>query len=138
MSDLDVPSPDPTRPATLPTVHRTDPSAPGCLALGPAALTIISVRSAVDMAHPSTHVPSLDLSLTSTDAAAFDAVAARYFQRQVALVMFGRVLAAPTIDATHFGGTVQVTGLSSAAMRDVAAGLGVHLTRATRPPPSIP
>jgi preprotein translocase subunit SecD len=54
----------------------------------------------------------LDFTLDPADAASFDQLAQANYGRQVALVMFGQVLSAPTIHATSFGGRGQITDLT--------------------------
>jgi preprotein translocase subunit SecD len=54
----------------------------------------------------------VDFVLDPPDAAAFDRVAADNYQRQVALVMFGQVQSAPTINALQFNGRGQISGMS--------------------------
>lgn len=66
---------------------------------------------------------NVNLSLDEADAEAFDRMAETYFQRQVAIVAFGRVLAAPTVQQREFRGEITVSGLTAQDAADLKASL---------------
>jgi preprotein translocase subunit SecD len=53
---------------------------------------------------------AVDVTLTSEGAALFDQYAASHYQQQFAIVLDGKVISAPVIQATHFGGQAQISG----------------------------
>ena len=57
------------------------------------------------------------------DSVAFNELAARYLERQVAIVMFGRVLMAPTIQAAQYNGTAQILPVDPQTAANVIAAL---------------
>ena len=112
-SEVDPPA---TQSATLRAASGTV-----CYQLAPAQLTIARVaRVEVDDYARG----SLDVTLEPSDGAAFDKDIGGFdYQHQVAIVMFGRVLAAPTINATQFGGQVTISGLDPQTEANVLAAL---------------
>lgn len=60
---------------------------------------------------------ALNITLHSGDAGRFDEIAEQYLGQQLALVILGRVVSAPTIQATGFEGQLQISGFS---MEDAA------------------
>lgn len=81
-----------------------------CYDLAPAQLTV--AHAAVSAHRGPDGDVVVDFVLDPPDAAAFDRVAADNYQRQVALVMFGQVQSAPTINALQFNGRGQISGMS--------------------------
>jgi hypothetical protein len=77
-----------------------------CYSLGPAAMTITSAT-----VEPESDVSGLQVSviLGPGDAASLDRLASANYQKQVAMVMFGKVLASPTINATQFNGQMVIS-----------------------------
>jgi preprotein translocase subunit SecD len=65
----------------------------------------------------------VQLTLNSADAAAFDRVASTYYQRRLAIVMFGRVLSAPTIQAGEYRGSAIISGIDPQTAANVIAAL---------------
>ncbi len=64
--------------------------------------------------------PAVNLNLKSDGSAKFDQYAAAHYQKQFAIVLDGIVQSAPTLQATHFGGTAQITGnFTAAEMNDL-------------------
>ena len=78
-----------------------------CDDLGAAALTI--TKAEVTATSDGGGV-QLQLTLTPVDAAALDRFAGATYGKRVALVMFGSVIIAPTVNATQFNGVVSVAG----------------------------
>jgi preprotein translocase subunit SecD len=97
-------NPPPEASATLPG------SGGPCYDLGPAQLTVTRAEASVQPT-PSGKV-DLDFVLGPADAKTFDQVAADNYQRQVAVVMFGRVESAPRVNAAQFDGRGQISSLT--------------------------
>lgn len=93
-----------------------------CYDLAPAQLTVTHAGVSADR-RPGGDVV-VDFVLDPPDAAAFDRVATENYQRQVALVMFGQVQSAPTINAMQFNGRGQISGMSLEQAANVKAALG--------------
>ena len=115
------PAADPAdaQPATLPGADGT------CYDLGASALTIAHAGTVVE-----TDVANLlgvELTLNQPDSAALDRLASANLEHQVAIVMFGRVLSAPTIQAAQFNGTGHHP--DRPANRRQRDGLPIRLTR---------
>ncbi len=53
---------------------------------------------------------AVDVTLTDQGATIFDDYAASHYQQQFAIVLDGKVVSAPVIQATHFGGKAQISG----------------------------
>ena len=66
---------------------------------------------------------ALDITLRSEDARRFDEVAEENLGQQLALVILGRVVSAPTIQATEFEGQLQISGLSMDDAAQIKAAL---------------
>jgi preprotein translocase subunit SecD len=67
---------------------------------------------------------AINLTFEPADGAAFDRqIGSLYYQHQVAIVMFGRVLEAPTINATQFNGQATISGLDPQTEANVVAAL---------------
>ncbi len=88
--------------------------------VGPALLTGSALQSAyagVD----SSGTWSVSFSLTSAGSPKFDAIATKYYQQQLAIVLDGIVESAPTINAKTFGGQGNITGsFTQAQAQDLA------------------
>lgn len=66
-----------------------------------------------------TGLPTIDLSLKSQGAAAFDAYAANHLGDRFAIVLDGIVQSAPTINAAQFNGQAQISGSFTQAQVDL-------------------
>lgn len=89
--------------------------------LGPAELTGEAVAEAAATFNNEWVV---NVDLTDDGAVGFDAIAARYFGQQVAIVLDGVVESAPVIRATEFGGTAVISGtFDEDGARDLAVAL---------------
>lgn len=89
--------------------------------LGPAELTGEAVAEAAATFNNEWVV---NVDLTEDGAVGFDAIAARYFGQQVAIVLDGVVESAPVIRATEFGGTAVISGtFDEDGARDLAVAL---------------
>ena len=89
--------------------------------LGPAELTGEAVAEAAATFNNEWVV---NVDLTDEGAVGFDAIAARYFGQQVAIVLDGVVESAPVIRATEFGGTAVISGaFDEEGARDLAVAL---------------
>jgi hypothetical protein len=109
-------NPDPSITVSLP-----GPQPGTCLRLGPAALSVTHAQTTPTQDQAGQ--VQLNFTLDASDAARFDQLAQANYQRQVAVVMFGHVLSAPTIRATSFGGQGQITGLTVDQAAHAAAAL---------------
>jgi preprotein translocase subunit SecD len=86
--------------------------------LGPTELTGEAVRTARSKFESGWGVT---VEFTREGSDQFDALAAKYFQRQVAIVLDGVVISDPNINAQRFGGTAEITGsFTEAEARDLA------------------
>ena len=89
--------------------------------LGPAELTGEAVAEAAATFNNEWVV---NVELTDEGAVGFDAIAARYYGQQVAIVLDGLIESAPVIRATEFGGTAVISGdMSEEESRDLAVAL---------------
>ncbi len=89
--------------------------------LGPAELTGEAVAEAAATFNNEWVV---NVDLTDEGSVGFDALAARYFGQQVAIVLDGVVESAPAIRATEFGGTAVISGtFGEEEARDLAVAL---------------
>jgi hypothetical protein len=87
----------------------TLPGPDGCYLLGPTALTIAHAQARARPPNSDlTNVLTLDLTFGQADSAAFDEMAARFLHQQVAIIMFGRVLTAPSIQTSQFNGSAAI------------------------------
>jgi hypothetical protein len=85
------------------------PSAHSCLRVGPALLSVDTVQSfELSSGYPT---GSALITLTGSDAARFDELAATNLGQRLALVMFDQVLISPTLQNAQYNGRLQVTGL---------------------------
>jgi preprotein translocase subunit SecD len=78
--------------------------------LGPTVLTGSVVRDATAQPPQVGGDWSVQVNFTSSGSSKFDAMAAQYVQKQVAIVLDGLVESAPTIQQAAFNGTAQITG----------------------------
>jgi preprotein translocase subunit SecD len=78
--------------------------------LGPTELTGSIVRTAIAQAPTVGGDWSVQVNFTGSGSPKFDAMAAKYVQKQVAIVLDGAVESAPTIQQATFNGTAQITG----------------------------
>ncbi len=97
------------------------PGSGGCYLLGPVVLTI--THAAVNAQPGLNNELTLDVTFNQADSVAFNEMAARYLERQVAIVMFGRVLMAPTIQAAQYNGTAQILPVDPQTAANVIAAL---------------
>jgi preprotein translocase subunit SecD len=99
---------DPTKEVVLP-VREENAEFPGQrMRLGPSELTGEAVRTA--RATFQNLNWGVTVFFTSKGSPAFDALATKYFQQQVAIVLDGVVQSAPFIRDTKFGGQAEITG----------------------------
>ena len=86
------------------------PSAHSCLRVGPALLSVGTVQTfELNSSDPT---GSALVTLTASDAARFDQVAATNLGQRVAVVMFDQILIAPRLLNPQYNGRLQLTGLS--------------------------
>jgi preprotein translocase subunit SecD len=88
----------------------------GRVLVGPTLLEGNAIKSVY--AAPDPNAPGfwlVNFTLTSKAAPVFDAIAKTYYQRQLAIVLDGQVISAPTITSTSFNGQGQITGNFSQA-----------------------
>jgi preprotein translocase subunit SecD len=96
--------------ALLPQVDQKTGATVGRYLLGPTELTgrVVSSASAVPPQVGSQW--SVQVNFTNSGSPQFDALAAKYVNKQVAIVLDGVVESAPTIQTTSFKGTASITG----------------------------
>lgn len=94
----------------------------GCLNLAATELEVSRVESLRATTTGGEDV-TLEIVLRADDARRFDQVAEEYLGRQLALVILGRVVSAPTIQATGFEGQLQISGLSMDDAAQIKAAL---------------
>jgi len=92
-----------------------------CYDLGLSLLTVTRTRAAADVGGDGRL--AVRLSLDASDSAAFDQVTSAYSQRRLALVMFGRVLTAPTVQTTEVAGVVVISPVDPQTAADAIAAL---------------
>jgi hypothetical protein len=107
--------PEPTRQAVLPGPGNT------CYRLGLSALTVS--RAAVTTQPSPDGTLSVGVTLSGSDVADLDGVAAANVDHQVAVVMFGRVVNVAIIRATRFNGAFQLVGIDPHTAADIEAAL---------------
>jgi len=119
------PSPFNPRPgvqqAVLPEVRLGLPAA--CFRLGPAVFTMSRQNVASASAVQGPNGWTVQIALTPKAAIEFDDAVGHYRGQQVAVVSGNRVLSAPTINALHFNGRAEVTGVDASEAHRLAAGL---------------
>lgn len=93
-----------------------------CYDLAPASLEVRQVESFIAEDDPIGELV-VEITIGDDDAEAFDRMAETYFQRQIAIVAFGRVLSAPTVQQREFRGEMSVSGLSLQDAADLKASL---------------
>lgn len=94
-----------------------------CFELGPAEVEVARVESVTARSDPAGGI-LLDLELSDDDAGALDRMAAAFHRRQIGIVAFGRVLSAPTVDQTEFGGDITIRGITAGEASRLRAALG--------------
>jgi preprotein translocase subunit SecD len=96
--------------ALLPQIDQKTGATVGRYLLGPTELTgrVVSSASAVPPQIGSQW--SVQVNFTNAGSPQFDALAAKYVNKQVAIVLDGVVESAPTIQTTSFKGTASITG----------------------------
>jgi preprotein translocase subunit SecD len=115
-------------------------SAPGAdqvdakVEVGPAELDGSSVADATALA-PQSGFDSWTVSIRFQQVAAFDKLATRYYQQQVAIVVDGVVISAPTINAQSFGGKAEISGGAGGFTEQDADALAANL--ASGPLPTV-
>ncbi|MGI8685812.1 MAG: SecDF P1 head subdomain-containing protein [Acidimicrobiales bacterium] len=107
--------PPPDQPAQL-------PGSDGCYDLGPSGLTVTKA----DMKAESDVSGMLYVAFTldEADAVAFDRLAEDNVGKQVAIVIFGRVVSAPTIQQSGFNGRGQISGVDPQTAADIISAVG--------------
>jgi preprotein translocase subunit SecD len=108
-------NPDPSRRVVLPASD-----GPGCYSLDSSRLTIDRAKITTERFNGNLVV---SFELIGSDAGALDRLAQANYQHQVAMVMFGEVLSAPTINATAFHGSDQISGLTEQQASQIASAL---------------
>jgi len=100
---------DPAQTVVLPQVDSSGNVAARYL-LGPAELTGRIVSTAI--AQPPTIGGNwaVEINFTDSGSAAWDNMAGKYVNKQIAIVLDGVVKSAPTIQTAHFNGRAQITG----------------------------
>jgi preprotein translocase subunit SecD len=92
--------------------------------LGPNEFAQDSIESAEVDVDPATAFTFVRVTLTDAGSIAFDALAAKNYQKQIAIVFDGKVLSAPMVNAHQFGGTVVISGnFSRPEAEAMAAGI---------------
>jgi preprotein translocase subunit SecD len=79
----------------------------------PADLNVIFSGDKIASAAPGftqTGLRAVEVTLTGEGATIFDQYAASHYQQQFAIVLDGKVISAPVIQATHFGGKAEISG----------------------------
>lgn len=85
--------------------------------LGPTLMTGASLKTAV-AGLDSTGNWIVQFTLTNTGSPLFDSIAKRYYQKNIAIVLDGNVISAPTINSTSFGGHGQISGAFNQSQAD--------------------
>ncbi|MDA8026017.1 MAG: protein translocase subunit SecD [Actinomycetota bacterium] len=85
--------------------------------LGPTLMTGASLKTAV-AGLDSTGNWIVQFTLTSTGSPLFDSIAKQYYQKNIAIVLDGNVISAPTINSTSFGGHGQISGAFNQSQAD--------------------
>ena len=115
-------NPPPAEPVTLAQLQTGQ-----CFDLGTSGLTIIHAAAEPESGPPPLGGIELRVTLTSADSAGMDRLAAANYQHQIAIVMFGEVLAAPTVNAQRFNGTMIVSGPNGSLDPQTAANVKAAL-----------
>jgi preprotein translocase subunit SecD len=110
-----------TTPADIPTTPREQDTPKAIVVLpdkdksqryrlGPTELSGSAVRTASAVAPQAAEGWSVQVSFTSAGGKAFDEVAKRFYNQQMAIALDGVVQSAPTITSQNFGGKATITG----------------------------
>ena len=108
-------NPDPGEPVTLPGAGGL------CFDLGRAQLVVS--RASVTGTELFEGSYQVNIALNPEDSSMLDSLARTDYQSSVALVAFGKVLAAPTINSTSFHGSAEISGLSETDAERVVSAL---------------
>lgn len=95
--------------ATVLLPQKTGNTVVGRYVLGPSLLSGSALKTAFAGLDSSGNW-IVQFSLTKSGSPKFDALASKYYQHQMAIVLDGVVVSAPTINSTSFGGQGQITG----------------------------
>lgn len=95
-----------------------------CLVLGPAMLDGHDVEEAVLQDHRDTPEPAVSIKLTPEAAARFDRLASQNLGRRLALLVNGRVMSAPTVHESEYGGQLALAGVTRAEADELVQQLG--------------
>jgi preprotein translocase subunit SecD len=98
------------------------PDSGACLELGPPIVDADDVRSAT-LDEPGRERPTVYIVLGRTGAATLDDFAARSLGKRLAIIVKGRLVNAPTVEAPAFIGRVAVSGLPRVEATDLAEAL---------------
>ena len=90
-----------------------------CLVLGPVALDADDIETARRTDNAPTG-PALSVGFTAAGDAAFEALAIKQLRRQVAVLVDGRVVAAPTVQEPQSSGGIVLTGIDDPTLVRVA------------------
>ncbi|MDA8196592.1 MAG: protein translocase subunit SecD [Actinomycetota bacterium] len=85
--------------------------------LGPTLMTGASLKTAI-AGLDSTGNWIVQFTLTSKGSPLFDSIARQYYQKNIAIVLDGNVISAPTINSTSFGGHGQISGSFNQSQAD--------------------
>src|SRR5207302_10255175 len=105
VGDCPATNPDresPARPAVL--VEQRSGNTVACFSLGPSELDNAVIDTAQATQEPADASWQVELSFTTAGSGAFDAMAARYIGRQIAIELDAVVLSAPAVQTAEFGG----------------------------------
>ena len=100
----------PERPVTLPQYDEDGKEIVARYPLGPATVTGKHVKSARAAFNQGDGTWYVEVNFNSEGSRLFDELASAYFERQVAIVLDGRIESAPRIEQREFGGKATITG----------------------------
>jgi hypothetical protein len=115
-------NPAPDQPVTLAELQTGQ-----CFDMGASQLTV--TRAVVEPEPGQSPLGGIDLRMTlgTADAAGLNRLAAADYQGQVAIVTFGKVITAPTVNATQFSATIVVSGPNGGMDPETAANIKAAL-----------
>jgi preprotein translocase subunit SecD len=114
-------------PSATETVTLPEAQSGRCFDLGPAQFTVFHADAVPEASASPTAGVHLRVTLNATDAAAFDRMAAVNYEKQIAIVMFGEVLTAPTVLAKQYSGTLIIGGPNGGLDPQTAANIKAAL-----------